>query len=452
MKYLLLFAITYLSFSLNAQINIDKIDLNRYKTTDYEYKSLGFSAAYGGNTVINNKISRHNERKNKYNLWANANSIGLNIRYNLYKNTRRKQLSRSLLFSTKPYYKFGNDTNDDKTRDFRISNELDYIENNRTYINNRFFFYRGLNIYCFQDLRNFTIDKYDYHNIDISVKTPFMIGWGRIEVVSNAWKAYRIIQDLNSYNLLNENSSFDEQTVFKIADYITNRNFTRAFDYREKFKEDMIGLTNTFFKNNADISNPIYYASLYDMWSHAINNIRQTGSAFSVGLQPEIHYNYDMDNRYNNNSKVTNIDLFLIAKYEKYKALSINWQLDFVGALETGIVDLYYHDNSNHHQKNRTYFSPSVQIGLGYYPNTRTSFNSTLNTSIVFDELNHKKTVNNSFRFYFENTLNYYISPKIRLTSYLIFNFDDRILSFGENDVLYSKSNTLRANYGIKYN
>lgn len=446
MKILVLLIIMCSFFPLTAQVNIEKIDLNKYITTDYNYKSFDVLAGYGGNSSFDKRKS--NDKENFYS-WQNANALSIRGNYHTIKNDRKTQSARTISFITNPYYSFGKNEDGKKVNGFKMHNNLSVQLRTRSYRSNKFFFHKEFNFEIDQDYKNYNLDENDSHITDASINTPLMIGWGRVEIVSNAWRAYRILQDLNKYNLLEVGANFDEASIFEIADYITNRNFTRAFDSREKFKEDMVGLTNKYFIDKAKISDPLYYASLYDMWRYSVNSIRRTGSSFSIGLNPELYFDYNVEKKYNNNNKSAKLNISIIATYEKYKALNLKWQFDFVSSIKTGLTNLWYYDNDNTESNVVPFIFPSIKIGVGYYPNTRTGFNSNLSLYDSFRLHNvDSKIKTNSFGFSFRNSLYYYISPKLRLNAF--FDINTGAYNFDSIDN-YTRRTHLRFRYGIKY-
>ena len=138
----------------------------------------------------------------------------------------------------------------------------------------------------------------------------------------------------------------------------------------------------------------------------------------------------------------------IIATYEKYKALSLKWQFDFVSSIKTGLTNLLYNANNNAEANIVPFILPSIKIGVGYYPNTRTGFNTILSLydSFRFQDIDSKNKIN-SFGLSFTNSLYYYISPKVRLNAFFDINTGAYNYDSIEN---YTRTN-LRFKYGIKY-
>ena len=424
MKRLLLLFFILFSFDLISQINIEKINLNDYKLPDYNYHSFTVDFDFSG--ASNLRIDYDGVSDNYQ--YDNSISLPMGFRYAKIINSRKKQLNRSINFSTNPLFRYSDYNNGEiRSKNIYFSSYLSYNGNNRHYVSHRFFLERGLYLSMFNNIfrresifENNTI-KNNYFNSYGKIILPLSIGFGRVEIVSNAWKAYRILKDLKRYDLFESNISFSQDDIFDMANYITNRNYTRSFDHRLKFMEDLVGFSNTFLKNKAKFSNPLYYASLYDMWKYSVNGIRRSGKAFSFGIEPGFSYSKlktsDID------SINLAVDLFSFVSFEYYKALGINWQLDFKIKAKGGIKDIFKSINSEvvDNQRLRTYFNTS--IGLGYYPTTRTGFYSKFtigdNAFVLFED---DAVGSNNLYVEWNNNLYYYISSRARLSAHFVAN------------------------------
>ncbi len=421
MKRLVLFILVLISFDLMSQVDIEKINLNDYKLPDYKYHSLqvNFNFSGGSDYEATDDGASVSYRNN------NSLSLPLGFRYRKIVNSRKKQLSRSIHFSTRSHFSSRNVNKGDlKSKSIDFSNYLSYNGSNRYYVSPLFFLERDLRLFILSD--NFRRKSIFDNNTVISknfstranVILPLKIGFGRVEIVSNAWKAYRILKDFKRYDLFENNISFYQDDIFDMANYITNRNYTRAFDSRLKFMDDLVGFSNTFLKNKAKFSNPLYYASLYDMWNYSVNNVRKSGKAFTFGIEPGFSYSKlktsDID------SITLAVDLFSFVSFEYYKALGINWQLDFKIKAKGGIKDIFKSVNSEvvDNQRLKTYFYTS--LGLGYYPTTRSGFYSKFtisdNTFVLFED---DAIGANNLSVRWDNNLYYYVSPQARLSAHI---------------------------------
>ncbi len=419
MKKLVLFILVLLSFDLMSQVDIEKINLNDYKLPDYKYRSLGVNFNFTGGSNFN-VTDNGSSVERQYN---NSLSLPFGIGFSKIINSRKKQLSRSILFSTSPHFSSENANQGIlKSKSIDFPNFLSCYGSNRYYVSPHFFIERDLHLFAFSDIFH---GKYFFEDNTVisksfstraNIKLPLKIGFGRIEIVSDAWKAYRIVQDLKRYDLFENNITFSQEDIFDMADYITKRNFTRAFDSRLKFMDDLVGFSNTFLKNKAQFSNPLYYASLYDMWKYSVNRMRRSGNAFSIGIEPD--FSYSKFRKSDIDSVKTAMDLYSVVSFEYYKALSVNWQLDFVISLKGGVSDLFksLNDEFVDNQKLKTHFYTS--IGLGYYPTTRSGFYSKFYVSddafVLFED---DAVGANNLSVKWDNNLYYYISPQARLSA-----------------------------------
>ena len=218
-----------------------------------------------------------------------------------------------------------------------------------------------------------------------------------------------------------------------MADYINKRAFTREYDFREKIKKTMVGFTQYFLKDVAATDDPLYYASLYDMWAYSVNAERLAGSAISFGLVPQLNYLHFKDE--NSDSNDLKFSLLALIKYQFHKALGLDWQFDFESQLKGGFMDIYHLLNGEEVEDDVKYaFIPSLSIGFGFYPTTRTSVISKFRIAAnMLQPTLDDEIVNARAIFSWQNNINYYISPRIRMYGYLNLGKPDITLTFATN-------------------
>ena len=443
MKQIQLFILFFISYGLYAQLNIENININEYKLTDYKYKSLGLYFNFEGNGDVVSK----NDFLGESNVGNFNNKLRLKSKFVAIKNSRKKQLSRYVSLNVNPGLHTKYVDEHSEINDFNFSNYLTYRQDVRYYLNSLIFFENGMNFLLSWDKTIKDSPKIESSFSSIYLRIPLYIGFGRVENVTSAWHAFRIIKGLKQSDLLINNSNLDKDEIMKMADYIAIRKNTRAFDSRRKMQDDLIGLSNNFLKNIVDISDPHVYASLYDMWQYGINDIRRSGTTLSFGIEPGFRYfsRYDKPNS-NNDFDHKAIDLLAMVRFEYYRALSMNWQLDFGISLAGGFEDIIG-INSDEEPRANSLLRSNLNIGVGYYPTSRTSFKSTLRVGAGIHGDSNGDRGNTNFNFNFNNNLYYYISPQLRLSLYL--RMDNYTTIFSDDQYGYL---LMTATYGLSFN
>jgi hypothetical protein len=295
----------------------------------------------------------------------------------------------------------------------------------------------------------------DEKNIDFSISTGFNFGFGRIEDVTNAWNTISILRDFARLDILDHNPSDGE--IIEIANVISKIKSSRFFDYRLRRIAEL-KVIDKILKANKLINNDgiEYFASLIDMYY--VNRFRRfAGSSFTFGLTPKysIHKNF-----VGNEVLLKFYGLGFNIEYKKDKPINLFWQFDTKYAL---IVNYLHNSNSITNVKYSSInVYPKVSASLSYYPSTRTQMNSNIEIryeTLIFNDSDFNFD-NSNFVFIWGNSVNYYLSPKVRLEGLLKFmygtsyysDYTDLPRSVGYLNPFTIYSNIFNKGFGYRFN
>lgn len=246
--------------------------------------------------------------------------------------------------------------------------KLNYEKNETTdeYDNKDIFSIDDIGGYDYYESSRYTKDiEYEENKTSsssISFDPEILLGFGRIDEVSDARAAVYIFQDLQDKNCLEKLPS--EEEIIKLSELITILKNERFFDAREKKIADITRI-DAFLKDNGFLkeNGPAYFTSLYDNWDYPEKR-RSSGYRISAGFIPEFgysvsseadtdentyYYNYhssyyldgvqynststfsnDQDiSETNADTHTTNEGLFGVLRYEHETPLSLNLQGSF---------------------------------------------------------------------------------------------------------------------------
>ena len=249
-------------------------------------------------------------------------------------------------------------------------------------------------------------DKTKSSNFRLS--TPILFGFGRIYDVTDHWKAVRMLSEFQKENLLDR--QLNDQDITNLADILAQRRYTRRFDFREKQKEDLEAIHNYLSQSNIINNNSIAcFTTLEDMWSYGINTSRRlTGFSFALGVEPQIDYRYyKNDNQTPQEGTRQYLTGYLSAKTIYEKPINQKLQLSINSNIKFGDIYEYRSKESKKYVNKGHHLVPYVNIGIGYYPNTRTSLSTGISTNSSLSRTNLYAT--------WYGAIHYYISPQTRL-------------------------------------
>ncbi len=443
---LLLLLLLILTVNLFGQLNFKNINLNDYKEPDYKYRSLYLYLNLEGN----GNIGITSDKFNDYTSGNGYSALNLNTDCRVIKNNRKKQYSRYTRIGVRPDMRINKAVDQDVSNQINLSFNLINNTFKKYYIFRKMFFETDIR------LQSGNLVKTDIKGEEGSISSnnilrfPLLIGFGRIENVTNLWHAIRIVEDLDNDGVIREKATFSEDDIHSLANFITERNYTRSFDYRKKLKQDIIGLRNSVLRDKVNFNNPLAYASLFDMWQNGVNTLRRSGYTFALGFEPGVKFYY---NDINNSSNIVNsLDLFVMTRFDYARALSKKWQLDLLVELKGGAYDvlLSVEDLNNYDTENlKPAANSKFNLSIGYFPTTRTGFQSSIALfGSVYSPDSEAENVYIDQSFNFTNKLYYYINSRNRLLFH--FNIGDQ-LDYQDNFNFYVTKTRINIDYGIGY-
>lgn len=313
--------------------------------------------------------------------------------------------------------------------------------------------YRNQNSSSQEDLPYHYERKAALYSLHFSV--PLLAGIGRIEEVQDARLAVYILDDLFKSGDLKR--SPDNEEILAFAHFITETKNQRYFDSRLRKIADITAIDS--FLTVLDLkarSGASYYTLLNDNWDNAMGPVRKSGSRFSIGVIPGYGiYHLESEDLYRDTisdpvitdqysdkewAHNTTANLDLVAGYTWEKPANLYWQHRFSTELIYGLAD--QNNNSKQYdldtltteydfRSNYKSIRLDIEYEIGYYPNSRTSINLKVNSSLnqgwTYESVNDEPELeDDSFRI--DNgvylSCYYYISPQLRFILSYNCNYD----------------------------
>ncbi len=277
--------------------------------------------------------------------------------------------------------------------------------------------YSGSIQQLYNKANNSNIDKRS--EVQGSVSYTIGAGKGRIENVTDAQMAYNILNELKKNDLLSK--EFTVEDAYSLAQTITNVNNTRLFDFRRKRIFELKQIDSLLHGKGLIQENSIdYFTTIADNWFYAFNEQRRHGTEKYITLTPLVNltngktdFNVMPDSIVKQNSK--GAAALLAIGIEKAVAKNIKRQFT------KGVSLLHAFGYGKNKITSNTFLSEAEATGLtgflnaflqwGYYPNTRTIINTTLNNMLAWDYKN--SNLNNNTNFTFNG--NYFINYNTRV-------------------------------------
>ncbi len=367
-----------------------KIDfnLNKYYLPDVKYNSLIGQFNFNGSGDKNTK-----------NVFSN-----LRLDYYTYRRNAKWQNTLYITLQSNPQKRY-----DLNNTQFKWNNEIEWSTQNRFYIfkNPKLFLEGDWNQIISHNFltKDISTPSDVRHKLLVSTSAPIMVGFGRVEDISETWRAVRIFQAFDQLEMLYDYPN--DHVIMEMAKQMAVQKNKRFLDSRigriKRLTEIHTLLDSTGLLNTKSIA---YFTNLVDIWYYGVNQKRWTGSAFTIGIEP--HQFYLHQSLLQSRLPVQKQNALLgIVRYEYHKALNYKWQVDFDGRVRAGII----------RQTNLGYTTKKnigtllAKLTASYFPSDRT----TLNWSIKSEYFTHEKQINYYANFF----MYYYVSPKIRFQTSL---------------------------------
>lgn len=417
LRYTLIFSFFSIGI-LNAQL--DTFDIGNFILPEVSLKRLNFSGELNGSnqsysTLVNTGIN---------------SSVYLNINFNYsnFESDRNQQRMGSGYLSNALNYRnnaFDNNGNAISNALFNRTN-LTATRVIRNYIDYDHWFY-GINWEL--DIRN-TLNSGEnngnirfFENTNISsLRVPLTFGFGRIEPVTDAWHAVRILTELDKLRCLIQPPTSEQ--IYDLAEKLSDLNYHRIFDSRLGRIRRMTALDKHLYDNKlVDERSSAYFTALYDMYEFGIQTDRYSGERISYGIMPEISITRKNDDNFIN---TTNYSFLGFVDYTFNYPVNQFIQLDINANLEGGYT-------ISEPSQQFWQVIPYLEIELGYYPTTRTFFSAKASTSGLY---RIQQLLANSFSFYtrIEGNFHYFISPKTAIAFKLGYLYSQK----GSNNITFS--------------
>ena len=242
--------------------------------------------------------------------------------------------------------------------------------------------------------------------MNFEIELPILFGFGRINNITESWRAARMLQEFQKEEHLNHQPN--KQEINDLANILAQRKFTRLFDRRQKTKADLKAIHQVLINNNLiNESNINYFTTLSDMWRFGANTERYSGFSMALGFEPQFtKYLYQNLEPIKSIESTSFLTTYLTLKTILEKPISQKLQFSINSNIKYGHI-YYQAPYATTYQHLGLHLIPYLKIGLGYYPNTRTY----VNTNISSNSGSNKRIVYAQW----QSNLYYYISPKTRL-------------------------------------
>lgn len=266
------------------------------------------------------------------------------------------------------------------------------------------------------------------------LQLPLKFGHGRIEQVQDARQALYIIDELTKAGRMKADLSDDQ--IIEFAALISKLKNKRYFDARLRRIADLESVDSFLvakrYVNEQDIR---YFTTLNDMWAYGDRPVRNSGTRISVAGQP----GYYLNTFKSSGSGSLLLDDYIINAYvldggfelKHESPMSLYWQNTIEVVAYAGVVNGNV-KNPDTDSKSRIKF-PSFRAGyyqtFGYYPNTRTDFNLGYSVEYVnyFGKTDQTDNIigldAEGLKGAINLSMNYYISPQLRLNAYCYFYY-----------------------------
>lgn len=408
MKNILLLIFTL--FAIGAQGQYSSYNLNDYARPDLRREALVL-----GLTGFASQLDQFDQAfESNYNFRTSGNYTG----YFNSKTEQRDIFSNAQLGYSKDLHFNGSFSYDDTRRKYHKENSKQYL------------------LLGYGGYGNFTtrteLDRLS--NITPNIKIGY--GYGRLEIINDAWHAATILEELNERGI---GQIIDHEKLTELAYKIGTIKNIRRLDFRHEFISELEMLSQAMidvgFVDELDITT---FAHLQDIYRYESFVTRLSGSR----IEGFLNTSYNMIGLLgdSNSSYSNNLAIRLNANYNNSKAISMDWQREYGAGID-------FIRNIGEKDFHSTNLRPYLSYGLGWYPNYRTNFNVNASTYYNMDRFDQWYDYN-SFGLALSAEFNYYLSPELRFYASGNFNFTnvDRINSnYNSNNL----QNEVR--FGVNY-
>lgn len=438
-----------LGASLSGFCQDKNFDLSKYKFPDYKRHELELNLRSNGYSRDNswNETSASGNSTTQKGGWADSNSqSNLGLSYS-YESLTRKSIDRLYSSIYGSYAYSMQDNFRQKEKNFNPEFGWQFGGSKDYYLTEGKFFLEGFsNVGLSFSGTKKTIDEMvDLKNSQNSFNISIGVGggFGRKEKVSDLWQANYILENLRKQQLLIRELNDDD--IFEFARHASKLKNKRFFDFRLRKIAELQSLDSILHKQglikDSDIS---YFNTLNDFWNFAEFPDRESGKILKFWLSPEYwNSNYKSLNSSSVNSNTTYLRSNL--SFECNKQLNLFWER--IVKLEIANVTLVGESGNYNNNNPKSQLESAVDLGCGFYPNTRTSLHTSFRYSLNEEPTNLLPGFQSKF---WRNEISlgfyggYYISPQLQFYG----NFR---LSHGFEAYHSGDHQDLRYNLGLRY-
>lgn len=397
-------------------------DLSKYKFPDYKRHELELnfnSSGYSWDQSYDSPLNDGNGNLIKDGWMASESKSDLGLRYS-YESLTREVIDHLTSSISGNYTYSMNDHYIGKQKHFEPEVYWNFSRSRDYYLSENKLFLEGfLNTQLHQSNSKITTDnKIDAKNKNINFDIAIGIGagYGRKEKVSDLWQACYILESLKKQGSLDR--VLEEKDIFEFATLASRLKNKRFFDFRlRKIAElqalDSLMHTQGLIKES-DIS---YFTTLNDYWNFTEFPNRESGRVIKFWVSPEYWRSY---HKSMNDSAVITTSTYLKSNLsiECNKQLNLFWERLFKFNLSNSTLLDYSNEHFTNNPKNL--LSSSLEMGYGYYPNTRTGLHATIGYAGQ-EELTSPYKISGEPSKFWRNEIYgrfngiYYISPQLQI-------------------------------------
>jgi hypothetical protein len=261
-------------------------------------------------------------------------------------------------------------------------------------------------------------------------------GHGRIENITNAWHAQRILNRLHFVGMSKEENDYIE--INQLGHLIDELKAERVYDVRLNYIAQL-RILDDYLRNEFGLSTEDgmkYFVELNDMWSYGISENRIKGQKWTLkfgGLYDLLNQHDEDDDTFDRDLEIAYYGPKLSLSFLRAMPIKRDFQLNVTAEVNSYyLLSLDQFNNKGELMENALIVSPLVNVLLAFYPTTRTEYTLTgtyrnyirrgelLGTDIISNE--------NESSFTSEGSMRYWFSPRTNLNASISYNYNQSFL------------------------
>ena len=258
-----------------------------YRQGEFDLRQLVFSPRLNGLHSKETQFNLNPPFTAQYGQ-RNAGSLGIDLDFGRIVNTKFQQVNHNAVFNLAPSFSSVSNEDDEKESEVRFNLGGSYSTDVKSFTdyNKRFVGWFGA-VSARNNYSNSESDLPDEKERiiyrDAGLTAGFQFGFGRIENISGAWQAVRLINRLQFTQLTDNDPPHELINAF--GQEVDRIRAERVYDFRlgyqtqmamlDAFVQDEIGVNRTDLK---------YYLELNDMWLFGISESRIMGEQINFKL------------------------------------------------------------------------------------------------------------------------------------------------------------------------